>query len=95
MVAVGEGDPGVVVATLRQALEALGRLSNERASLEEALKVSQSACICSQEPLAVRGAAQNLKCLFMRIPWKKPSRWAAHFRDLGRHLLSSTMIKVL
>ena len=39
MVAVGEGDPGVVVATLRQALEALSRLSNERASLEEALKV--------------------------------------------------------
>lgn len=38
MMAVGEGDPGVVVATLRQALEALTRLSNERASLEEALK---------------------------------------------------------
>ena len=43
MVAVGEGDPGVVVATLRQALEALSRLSNERASLEEALKVPQEA----------------------------------------------------
>lgn len=39
MVAVGDADPGVVVATLRQALEALSRLSNERAALEEALGV--------------------------------------------------------
>jgi len=39
MVAVGDADPGVVVATLRQALEALSRLSNERAALEEALRV--------------------------------------------------------
>ena len=39
MVAVAEGDPAVVVATLRQALEALARLSADRAALEEALKV--------------------------------------------------------
>lgn len=39
MVAVAEGDPAVVVATLRQALDALTRLSAERAALEEALKV--------------------------------------------------------
>ncbi len=39
MVAVAEGDPAVVVATLRQALEALSRLSADRAALEEALKV--------------------------------------------------------
>ena len=43
MVAVGDGDPAVVVATLRQALEALTRLSAERAGLEEALKVCSAA----------------------------------------------------
>ena len=39
MVAVGDADPAVAVATLRQALEALTRVSAERAGLEEALKV--------------------------------------------------------
>ena len=39
MVAVGDADPAVTVATLRQALEAVTRLSAERAGLEEALKV--------------------------------------------------------
>ena len=39
MVAVGDADPAVTVATLRQALEALTRLSADRAGLEEALKV--------------------------------------------------------
>ena len=39
MVAVGDADPAVTVATLRQALEAVARLSAERAGLEEALKV--------------------------------------------------------
>ena len=55
MVAVGEGDPGVVVATLRQALEALSRLSNERASLEEALKVRRCfarGSVCTCDPCA-------------------------------------------
>eukprot|EP00208_Stichococcus_sp_RCC1054_P002835 CAMPEP_0206140322 /NCGR_PEP_ID=MMETSP1473-20131121/9097_1 /ASSEMBLY_ACC=CAM_ASM_001109 /TAXON_ID=1461547 /ORGANISM="Stichococcus sp, Strain RCC1054" /LENGTH=740 /DNA_ID=CAMNT_0053534441 /DNA_START=308 /DNA_END=2527 /DNA_ORIENTATION=- len=41
MVAVAEGDPAVVVATLRQALDALTRLSAERAALEEALKAEK------------------------------------------------------
>ena len=40
MVAVGDANPALAVATLRQALEALTRLSAERAGLEEALKVS-------------------------------------------------------
>jgi len=39
MMAVGEVDPATVVATLRQALDQLTRLSADRASLEEALKV--------------------------------------------------------
>jgi hypothetical protein len=39
MVAVVEGEPATIVATLRQALDALASLSAERATLEEALKV--------------------------------------------------------
>jgi lambda repressor-like predicted transcriptional regulator len=39
MVTVGDMEPATIVATLRQALEALNRLSAERAGLEEALKV--------------------------------------------------------
>lgn len=54
MVAVGEGDPGVVVATLRQALEALSRLSNERASLEEALKVPGGLVVFALLPVCVQ-----------------------------------------
>ena len=36
MVSVGDVEPAVVVTTLRQALDAINGLSNERASLEQA-----------------------------------------------------------
>ena len=42
MVSVGEVEPAAVVATLRSALDAIGRLSAERAALEEALKVEKN-----------------------------------------------------
>ena len=42
MVSVGEVEPAAVVATLRSALDAIGRLSSERAALEEALKVEKN-----------------------------------------------------
>ena len=42
MVSVGEVEPAAVVATLRQALDAIGRLSAERAGVEEALKVEKN-----------------------------------------------------
>jgi hypothetical protein len=42
MVSVGEVEPAAVVATLRSALDAIGRLSGERAGIEEALKVEKN-----------------------------------------------------
>ena len=42
MVSVGEVEPAAVVGTLRQALDAIGRLSAERAGVEEALKVEKN-----------------------------------------------------
>ncbi len=53
MVAVGDADPAVTVATLRQALEALTRLSADRAGLEEALKV-QSVVKSRENPAACK-----------------------------------------
>lgn len=45
MMAVGDVDPARVVATLRQALDQLTRISTDRASLEEALKVRTTASL--------------------------------------------------
>lgn len=42
MVNVGPEEPAQIVTKLRQALEAINRLSSERAALEEALKVRSS-----------------------------------------------------
>ena len=39
MVSTGSEEPATIVTKLRQALDAIGRLSSERAALEEALKV--------------------------------------------------------
>ncbi len=39
MVNTGTEEPAQIVTKLRQALDAIGRLSSERAALEEALKV--------------------------------------------------------
>ena len=39
MVNTGAEEPAQIVTKLRQALDAIGRLSSERAALEEALKV--------------------------------------------------------
>lgn len=55
MVAVGEADPATIVATLRHALDSLTQLSSERASLEEAIKVSNS-------------ALEHMTFLFFRCP---------------------------
>ena len=41
MVNVGSEEPAQIVTKLRQALDAVNRLSSERAALEEALKVSE------------------------------------------------------
>ena len=38
MVSTGDTEPAVIVANLRQALEAVGSLSSERAALESGLK---------------------------------------------------------
>ncbi len=42
MVNVGNVEPSLVVSTLRQALDAVDKLSIERAGLEEALKVERN-----------------------------------------------------
>ena len=46
MVNTGSEEPAQIVTKLRQALDAIGRLSSERAALEEALKV-QAHCVTS------------------------------------------------
>lgn len=42
MVSTGEVEPAAIVTKLRQALAAITELSNERAGLEEALKVEKN-----------------------------------------------------
>ncbi len=75
MVAVGDGDPAVVVATLRQALEALTRLSAERAGLEEALKVC-SVVAHVQYWVELQVASSK--------PWRRPLCAATYLACNGR-----------
>ena len=50
MVNVGSEEPAQIVTKLRQALDAVSRLSSERAALEEALKVSTELPMCRERP---------------------------------------------
>ena len=65
MVNVGSEEPAQIVTKLRQALDAVNRLSSERAALEEALKVRKSC----QHSLRAKGtrfectAAWHCACL--------------------------------
>lgn len=64
MVSTGSEEPAAIVTKLRQALDAVSRLSSERAAIEEALKVRAPDQGCWQLLLMA-----HAKCaLFLRCP---------------------------
>lgn len=60
MVNVGSEEPAQIVTKLRQALDAVGRLSGERAALEEALKVEKNKDNILPRIMAVSGSYDRL-----------------------------------
>ncbi len=60
MVNVGSDEPAQIVTKLRQALDAVNRLSAERAALEEALKVEKNKDNILPRIMAVSGSYDRL-----------------------------------
>ena len=60
MVNTGSEEPAQIVTKLRQALDAVNRLSSERAALEEALKVEKNKDNILPRIMAVSGAYDRL-----------------------------------
>ncbi|KAK9909798.1 hypothetical protein WJX75_007558 [Coccomyxa subellipsoidea] len=60
MVSTGSEEPATIVTKLRQALDAIGRLSSERAALEEALKVEKNKDNILPRIMAVSGSYDKL-----------------------------------
>jgi programmed cell death 6-interacting protein len=60
MVNVGPEEPAQIVTKLRQGLEAINRLSSERAGLEEALKVEKNKDNILPRIMAISGSYDKL-----------------------------------